>query len=502
MIHPKTPIIVGISQFTQRFDLNNNLLEPLKMAEKCILDAIKDCEGEEILSQIDALYVVNIFGYKYADAPKTLADNLSINPKIQFYSAYGGNTPQYLVNKSADLLSKGDINFAVITGAEASYSFGKASKSNIKLDWTPQQNPRNTDDENKMGSSVLENDYELFLLSNAYPIIETALRAENQRNIQEHQNYIGNIYQKLAKTASENPFAWTQTPYTQEEIMTVSDENRAVAFPYLKRMCANNQTDHAAALLLTTVENAEKYNIPKEKWIFLSAGVDLNDAWFFTQRENITESPAIQKAVEVALKNADLTLQEIDAFDLYSCFPAAVQVAQKSMGIDEKDTRPISLTGGLSYFGGPWNNYTMHAIATAVDKIRNNIFKNCLINGLGWYITKHSIGIYSKNPPKNIFELPDTSTIQKEIDDKTLPDLVKEANEDGKIIGYSILFDFKNKPHKLIALIELAEKKRALAYYLINEDNLQMCMQEELVGKKVAILFDVNKKRNFINRFF
>lgn len=498
MLNPKTPIIVGVSQFTQRFDTDKPLLEPIKMAEKCILSTIKDCEGENILSQIDALYVVNIFGYKYADAPKTLAENLSIQPKIEFYSAFGGNTPQYLVNKASDLLAKGNINFALITGAEANYTLGKALKNNIKLDWSPQQNPRMTDDENKMGSSTIENDYELFLLSNAYPIIETALRAEKNKSIDEHQNDIAEIYEKLAKTASENPFAWTKTPYSKEEIKTIAEENRAVAFPYLKRMCANNQTDHAAALLLTTVENAEKHNIPKEKWVFLSAGVDLNDAWFFTQRENIATSPALQKATNIALKNANMTLENIDAFDLYSCFPSAIQVAQKAIGIDKTDKRPISLTGGLSYFGGPWNNYTMHAIATAIEKIRNNIFKNIFINGLGWYITKHSIGIYSKNSPQNLFHLPDMRDFQEEIDAKMLPDLVKEANEEGEIIGYSILFDFKNKPHKIIALLQLSSSARTLAYYVIPEEKINFVMENELVGKKVKVVYDVQKKRNFI----
>ncbi len=502
MLHPKTPIIVGVSQFTQRFSTDEILLEPIKMAEKCIREAIADSKGENILSQIDALYVVNIFGYQYADAPQTLSENLEINPKIKFYSAYGGNTPQYLVNKSAQLLAKGNINFALITGAEANYSLGKALKNNIKLDWTAQKSPRATDDENKMGSSILENDYELFLLSNAYPIIETALRAENKTNIKEHQKIIAQIYEKFAKTAVENPFAWTQTPYTQEEIEHISDENRAIAFPYLKRMCANNQTDHAAALLLTTVENAQKHNIPEEKWIFLSSGADLNDSWHFTQRENMTHSPAIQKAVEVCLEKADLSLENIDAFDLYSCFPAAVQVAQKSIGINNEDKRPISLTGGLSFFGGPWNNYTMHAIATTIDKIRNNIFKNVLINGLGWYITKHSIGIYTKNPPKNLFSLPDLSIFQEEIDAKNLPDLVKEANGNAIIVGYSILFDFKNQPNKTIFLLELENKSRALSYWKATPEEMKIGMETELVGKKVNVSFDETKKRNFVSEIF
>jgi acetyl-CoA C-acetyltransferase len=496
-MNPKTPIIVAASQFTQRFDAQKMPLEPIKMAEQCIRETIKDTQNDKILNEIDALFVVNIFGYKYADAPQMLAEKLEINPKIKYYSPLGGNNPQYLVNKSADLLVKGKINFAIITGAEANYSYAKALKSGIKLDWTPPQNPRNPDEENKLGTSNIENDYELFLLSNAYPIIETALRAENQRTITEHQRHIGNLYAKLSEIAAQHPNAWTKEKYTQEQIIESNENNRIVAFPYLKRMCANNQTDQAAALLLTTIENAIKYQIPEEKWVFLSAGANLNDSWYFTQREKITESPALKHLAQVCLQNAQLDLSEIDAFDLYSCFPSAVQVAQKALDLKENDVRPISLTGGLSYFGGPWNNYTMHAIATAVQKIQNNIFKNVFINSLGWYITKHSVGIYTKNYPKNLFHLPDLNQKQQEIDNTQLPDLLKEYNGKAKIIGYSVLLDFKNEPYKAIVLLENNQNQRLLAYW--QDENIRTSMQEEFVGKEVNVYFDEKKKRNFIS---
>jgi acetyl-CoA C-acetyltransferase len=229
----------------------------------------------------------------------------------------------------------------------------------------------------------------------------------------------------------------------------------------------------------------------------LSAGANLNDSWYFTQREKITESPALKHLAQVCLQNAQLDLSEIDAFDLYSCFPSAVQVAQKALDLKENDVRPISLTGGLSYFGGPWNNYTMHAIATAVQKIQNNIFKNVFINSLGWYITKHSVGIYTKNYPKNLFHLPDLNQKQQEIDNTQLPDLLKEYNGKAKIIGYSVLLDFKNEPYKAIVLLENNQNQRLLAYW--QDENIRTSMQEEFVGKEVNVYFDEKKKRNFIS---
>ena len=53
---------------------------------------------------------------------------------------------------------------------------------------------------------------------------------------------------------------------------------------------------------------------------------------------------------------ADCTISEIDAFDIYSCFPSAIQIACDEIGLDIDDPRNLTVTGGLPYFGGPGNN--------------------------------------------------------------------------------------------------------------------------------------------------
>ena len=86
--------------------------------------------------------------------------------------------------------------------------------------------------------------------------------------------------------------------------------------------------------------------------------------------------------------------------DLYSCFPTVVQCAAQVMGINPLDeSRVLTLTGGLTFGGGPGNNYVTHSIATMVERLRASAPQLGLVTALGWYSTKHAWGIYANEPP-------------------------------------------------------------------------------------------------------
>ena len=103
---------------------------------------------------------------------------------------------------------------------------------------------------------------------------------------------------------------------------------------------------------------------PTERWVFPLAGADGNDHWFISERPELHRSPAIRLAGAAALEQAGLGIDDIAFVDLYSCFPVVVQMAAHELGlaVDDPD-RPLTLTGGLTFGGGPGNNYTSHGIA-------------------------------------------------------------------------------------------------------------------------------------------
>jgi acetyl-CoA C-acetyltransferase len=120
-------------------------------------------------------------------------------------------------------------------------------------------------------------------------------------------------------------------------------------------------------------------------------------------------------AAAAALGAAGTGVDDLGAFDLYSCFPCAVELAAAGLGIDPHDRRRLTVTGGLPYFGGPGNNYGLHAVATMVDRLRQDGGTG-LVTAVGWYLTKHAAGVYGAAPPPGGWRIGDTAAAQAAID--------------------------------------------------------------------------------------
>ena len=208
------------------------------------------------------------------------------------------------------------------------------------------------------------------------------------------------LWARFAAVAADNPDAWSQQAFTPEEIRTVSPDNRMVCFPYPKRMCANIDVDQAAALLLCSYEAARAAGVPDDRMVFLHAAAEVHDHYFFTERWSLADSPAIATVVgDAARARPASPLDDIARFDLYSCFPSAVQVATRALGLADDDPRPLTVTGGLGFAGGPVNNYPTHAIARMVEVLRADPTSFGCTTALGWYISKHAAGVWSASPP-------------------------------------------------------------------------------------------------------
>ncbi|WP_051295900.1 thiolase C-terminal domain-containing protein [Eisenibacter elegans] len=491
-----TPILVAAAQLVQRFTTGEMPQHPLALMEKAARQAL-DTLPKSISSQIDSLQVVNVFSYTYKDAPRALAEQLALQPSAFVYSEIGGNTPQYLVNQAALALAQGKAKAVLITGAEAMYGYSKAMRSGLKLDWPAKAAPEYINGSQRLGSTELENSYDLYLPTNMYPLFETALEAEPGYDIAK----IGALYARFSEVAAQNPYAWTQERYSPEQIVSPSDDNRYIAYPYTKRLTANINTDQAAAVVMTTVGLARQLGIDEAQWVYLRGGAAANDVWEVSARPNLAESPAIAYAAQQALQQAGSRLEDIDAFDLYSCFPSAVQIALKAIGLTIDDPRPLSLTGSLAYFGGPGNNYSLHAIATAVERLQQGTHQQVMVTALGWFVTKHAIGVYGKKPGLQAWENYDPQTdieAQNQIDASAWMSAQAEYTGEMQVEAYSLLFNRNGQPEKAIVLGRIGEKQRTLA--ILNAETLDLTTLPtyQLVGKKIQVAYQVEKKRNFV----
>ena len=273
-------------------------------------------------------------------------------------------------------ISRGEHDVVLVTGAEAMYARALARRDPARpwLEWTSQPEgtpPAALFGVEKPGATELEMQRGVILPVHAYPLFENALRAANGWTLQEHRARIGALWSRFSEVAAANPHAWIRTARTPDEIVTPGPANRMVSFPYPKLCTANMQVDQGAAFIVCSVAAARAAGVPEERWVFPLAGADANDHWFISERPELHRSPAIRLAGAAALEQAGLGIDDIALVDLYSCFPVVVQMAAHELGlaVDDPD-RPLTLTGGLTFGGGPGNNYTSHGIARAVGALR------------------------------------------------------------------------------------------------------------------------------------
>ena len=482
------PIIVGIGQITDRSGLLEHAQHPLQMAQTAALSCVEDLGNPQILRHIQAVSVVNMFSWRYRDPAGLLSEMLHINPAIKEYTNVGGNTPQWLVNRAADRIAAQEIEAALVAGAEALQTTQRFGKEIEKLGWPALENPAvEMIGDSRKGSNKHEELHNAEVPVQVYPLFENALRAERGLSIEAHRQFLGNLWAGFSKTAAGNPYAWFRDPVDSKAIREVSEKNRMVGFPYTKLMNPILSVNQSAALILTSTRLARKLSIPKEKWIYIHGCADAIDKWYVSERISYAYSPAIHAVGKESMRMAGIGLEEIDFFDLYSCFPSAALIGAKSIGLDINHLPPLTITGGLGFFGGPGNNYTMHAIAHAVEKLRKNPEQFGYVSALGWHITKHSAGIYSGRAPEKPWIRAMPETIQHEIDRLPSPPLNMKPRGAIRVETYMVMHARKGNPEYAIVVGRLENGNRCLGLVQGDQAVLNSMETEEFIGKQGTI---------------
>jgi len=501
-VEPTTPILVGAGQFTQRSAREGKLgesLHPIAMLEKAARLALADSGASDALTRaLDTVAVVRFTADSPGDQgrlpkrmfrnpPASVARRLGVAPRRALYTATGGNTPQWLVNRTAEEIARGACESALLVGAEYIATLLAAMKSGFDLKWNegadadPGSDPEDIGNQ-RMGVSDYERAYGLQFPVNTYPLFENAIRGQKKHAPQEHLKWLGEFFSPFSKVASGNPHAWFPTYRSPQEISTPSEKNRFVGYPYTKYLNAVIEVDMAAALVMTSVGKARELGIPEKKWVFLHGCGDANDIWFVSERVNYHSSPAIRSVGRKAFAMADIIPADLAFIDLYSCFPSAVEIGCAELGIAEDDPRGLTVTGGLPYFGGAGNNYVMHSIATMLGKLRTHPGTFGLCTGNGWYVTKHSAGIYSTKPVAGPWQREDPATYQAAIDSMPHPEVVERPNGAGKIETYTVVADRKGRRFGIV-VGRLENDKRFLANTPDDEATLNRMMHEEMLGR-------------------
>jgi len=429
---PRMPVLIGCGQITDTTGAPTSQRSPsqfVAQAAQLALDDAASAAGPAALAtRIDAVSVMRFFSEsgprfvqpfgRSSNPPRSVARRIGAGSVREFaYTEVGGNMPQYLVNAYAQRIADGEIDAALVCGGELLRSAHIAQRESVALDWNedPGGEPVSVGDA-RLGWSEEEARHGLFAAIWFYPLIENAIRAGRGHTPERHMRSMAQLFERFAAVARDNPLATRREGYDAETLARVDERNRYIAWPYPRLMNANAFVDQAAAVMMTSSALADELGIPTERRIYMHGCADAADTWVVSERAQLDRSPAIRGCASAAMAMAGIGLEQLALVDLYSCFPSAVEVACREIGLAEDDPRGLTVTGGLPYFGGPGNNYVTHSIAQMMRDLRARPGAFGLVTGNGSYLTKHSAGIYSTRAPQGPWRREDPSILQSRID--------------------------------------------------------------------------------------
>jgi acetyl-CoA C-acetyltransferase len=491
---PRSPVVVGIGQVSQRVPPADARAPIDLLADAARLADADASATRSLLERVNVIGIASIGSWRYPDPGALLGRKLGIEPRATLVTTVGGNSPQLLCNELGARIQQGELDVALVGGAESMHTRWRARREpRVDLTWeTGDDAPCEwVIGDARPGSSDYEMAHSAIAPPLVYPLFETALRAANGRTVDEHQRHVSRVWSRFAAVAAENPNAWSRQAYTPDEIRTVSPDNRMICFPYPKRMCANIDVDQAAAVILCSYEAARAAGVPDDRMVFLHASAEAHDHYFFTERWSLADSPAIGAAVGDALAAADLDTDRVARFDLYSCFPSAVQVATRALGLPDDDPRPLTVTGGLGFAGGPVNNYPTHGIARMVEVLRGDPGSYGCTTALGWYITKHATAVWSTTPSARGFRRVDATATQPRVDALPRREPAGLLDDTVTIEATSVNFERDGSPVLGIVSALTADGRRALANTR-DADALASLITEAHEGRAARVVNDGN----------
>ena len=483
MIDDRHPVIVATSQVMERDELVTPVELMARAAEIC-LDKVPG-----LRQRVQQVSVVDVFSGAGPAPASDLARRLAIQPQRAETTAVGGNTPQWLVSRIADSIWAGELEVALIAGGEAQRSaWAGISKRGGQHDG--QGNEVDEADpvvgDSRLGFGDAELGAGLLAPVQVYPLFESVIAHDAARTYAEQREFIGRLLSPMTSVAASHACAWFPIERSPEDISELSSENRLVSEPYSKRMCAFLGVDQAASILMCSYGAARAQGIA-DRCVFCWSGADASEVWFPSARPEPGRSRGLRVAGNAALQAASLDVDDLRWLDFYSCFPCVVEMACDALGVGPDDSRGLTVTGGLPYFGGPGNAYTLFAIATMAELLRTGSgggtsgtrgagrargasgntsgFDVGMVTGLGWYATKHSVGVYASVPNEKGWSRGGTDREQQAIDRSALPTTVEvpEPGMSATVAASAVNYDSAGQVTSASLLATLDDGRRVAA---------------------------------------
>jgi acetyl-CoA C-acetyltransferase len=473
MVDPRTPVLVGVGQFTERIDdADYRGMSAVDLATAAARAALADTGADvaKVAKAVDTVFGLRQFEIsgpmpasfgKSNNYPRSVMNRLAGDPARVVLEPVGGQSPQKLVTEAGNAIVAGDADVVMIMGSEPGSTARYFANRDNKPDFTEHIEGQLEDRGHQIFSYIEEYTIQHGLTGAPvqYGLLENARRAGLRLSVADYRREMAELFSPFSKVAAKNPFSSSPVERSVEEIITVTDDNRMICDPYPRLLVARDQVNQGAAAVLMSLEAARRLGVPEDKWVYVHGHADMIEQAMLV-RADLGTGPASVMAAREALRVAGIGVDDIATFDLYSCFPFPVFIICEALGIAGDDPRGLTLTGGLPYFGGPGNSYSLHGIAETVGEMREAPGKFGFVGANGGIMSKYSVGIYSTEPVE--WRTDRSAVLKEEI--AALPKVPVTRNADGPatIETYSVRYDWPIRTGIIVGRLD-ADDSRFMA---------------------------------------
>ena len=388
-LDPRQPVLVGVGT-------SSGSEQATELMTRALEAAAADAGGRGLLGSLDRIAVPQ-GSWSYPDPARLVADAVGAD-RAETHLVELGIPQQSLVNEALVAIASGRSAVAAVVGGEAKRWVRECARRGVAALETPQPGVQPDEVRRRQGPLLEEVEvaHRLWDPVQQYAMIDNALRASEHRSLGEHRREVSDLWERFNRVARDNPEAAFPQAMDADALATPTPGNRPLAFPYNKWHSTQWTVDQAAALVFCSVEAAVRAGIPSDRWVFPLVGLESSHAVSLLARAEPQSWPAMGVLGRAATARIGRQLAEIEVIELYSCFPAAVRVQQRELGLDLRGTPTV--TGGMAFAGGPFNNFVLQSTAAVVRRLRAEPAALGMVTTVSGLLTKPGIGIWSCRP--------------------------------------------------------------------------------------------------------
>jgi acetyl-CoA C-acetyltransferase len=495
-VDPRTPVVVGVGQFTERIDDDGYRgMSAVELATEAARAALADTgsDAATVAAAVEVFAGLRQFEIStpFSPAPvgrsdnylRSVANRIGADPARAVLEPLGGHGPQKLVTEFAGAIAAGEADVVLVVGSENGSTLRHFARRDDKPDHSEtvggQLEDRGFGFEQYMSEYTAK--HGLTGAPVQYGLLDNARRARLGLGVSEYRQRMAELFAPFSEVAAKNPYSASPVERSVAELATVTAENRMICDPYPRLMVARDQVNQGAAVVLMSQEAARRLDVPEENWVYLHGHACLTEQDLL-DRADVSVSLSMEAAVAEALRVAEIGIDDIAAFDLYSCFPFPVFAVCDAFGLATDDPRGLTLTGGLPYFGGPGNTYALHGVAEAVAEMRDRPGKFALVGANGGVMSKYAVGIYSTLPAD--WRQDRSAPLQEHINGLPRVAVTRDMNGPGVIETYSVRHDWPERTGIIIGRADDGSRFMAMS---TDDDLVALCSDGDPLGQRIAV---------------